>query len=79
MFITTRYSGYNRHGEQSAAGRFLILMQPGFESTKYPHITTDCRCGKTREQHEEEAKSAVPDCPEHGIVGRVRKLGELTE
>ncbi|HEX5426534.1 MAG TPA: hypothetical protein VFW94_23505 [Candidatus Acidoferrales bacterium] len=32
MFITTKYSGYNRHGEQSAAGRFLILMQPNFDT-----------------------------------------------
>ena len=26
MFITSKYSGYNQHGEQSAAGLFLILM-----------------------------------------------------
>lgn len=28
MYITSKYSGYNRHGEQTAAGKFLILMQP---------------------------------------------------
>jgi hypothetical protein len=28
MFIRTKYSGYNRHGEQVAAGLFLILMEP---------------------------------------------------
>lgn len=26
MFITTKYSGYNRAGEQSAGGLFLILL-----------------------------------------------------
>jgi hypothetical protein len=27
MYIRTKYSGYNRHGEQSSGGMFLILMQ----------------------------------------------------
>ena len=77
MFITTKYSGYNRHGEQTAAGRFLILMQPKTESTQYPTYATECVCGKTREQHEEEQKTAIPDCPEHGTTARLRKLREL--
>lgn len=28
MFVTRDYAGYNRHGEQSAAGLFLILFSP---------------------------------------------------
>lgn len=28
MFLTMRRSGYDRHGEQVASGRFLLLVQP---------------------------------------------------
>jgi hypothetical protein len=77
MFISTKYSGYNRHGEQAAAGQFLILMQPDMNSAKYPAYSANCQCGKTREQHSEEQKAAPPDCPEHGMVGRLHKLTEL--
>lgn len=28
MFIELRNSGYDRHGQQHASGRFLLLMQP---------------------------------------------------
>src|ERR1039458_3417520 len=28
MFITSKYNGYNRNGEQVAAGLFLLLIQP---------------------------------------------------
>lgn len=76
MFITTKYSGYNRHGEQSAAGRFLILLQPKLESTKYPHRADWCQvCGIREDKHPTE--NFFPDCDEHGIVARLRKLNEL--
>lgn len=39
MFITTRYSGYNRNDEQVCAGKFLILMTDDskpFDTTANP-------------------------------------------
>ena len=36
MFITSKYSGYNRHGEQIASGLFLILAEPKNDSGRYP-------------------------------------------
>ncbi len=79
MFITTKYSGYNRHGEQTAAGRFLILLQPETGSTKYPHYSDVCHvCGIQKDNHPTDlGPDFVPDCDEHGIVARIRKLGEL--
>lgn len=79
MFITSKYSGYNRHGEQVAAGYFLILTQPKYDSLKYPAYAEECACGKTREQHASEALTAVPDCSKHGIVARIRELDSLVK
>jgi hypothetical protein len=77
MFITTKYSGHNRHGEQSAAGRFLILMQPQWESPKYPHTSNFCRkCGVYRDKHLT-MDGTVQPCSEHGIVARLRRITEL--
>ena len=77
MFITSKYNGYNRRGEQSAAGRFLILMQPKGESEKYPHYSNVCKCGKSRGEHSE--IPFVPACPEHGIFARLRARANGTE
>ena len=77
MYVTSKYSGYNRHGEQSAAGRFLILMQPDWNSTKYPHQSNFCRkCGVYKDKHLTMDGSVQP-CSEHGVVARLRKLQEL--
>lgn len=45
MFITSDYSGYNRHGEQSAAGLFLMVFSgddkfpmPGDASRNLPRL-----------------------------------------
>jgi len=74
VFILTRYSGYNRHGEQSAAGQFLILMQPATDSRTYPYHSTQCAvCSKTRDQHQ---PVTVPACSVHGVVARLRRLSE---
>lgn len=77
MFIKTRYSGYNRNDEQTAAGYFLMLLQPRTDSTKYPGHDVNCACGKMREQHDEEQKTRFPDCTTHGVVARIRKLTDL--
>lgn len=79
MFITTKYSGYNRHGEQSAAGRFLILLQPDTSSTKYPYFSDTCyECGVVRDKHPTDSGSDyVADCDEHGIYARLKALSEL--
>jgi len=77
MFITTKYSGYNRHGAQSAAGRFLILMQPDWNSTKYPHLSNFCRkCGVYKDKHLT-MDGTVQPCSEHGTIARLRKLSEI--
>jgi hypothetical protein len=74
MFLNLKYSGYNRHGEQSAAGQFLILMQPDLNSSLQPSVL--CRhCGKTREGHPD--STIVPACSIHGAAGRLRRLGEM--
>jgi hypothetical protein len=79
MFITSKYSGYNRHGEQCAAGYFLILMQPKWESTQYPHYETACKvCGKSKEEHQTSIPY-VPACQKHGIVARLRARHDRTE
>ena len=70
MFITSKYAGYNRHGEQSAAGYFLILMQPKTDSTVFPSYRDECAdCGKTRADHPE--YSPVYQCETHGILARI--------
>lgn len=52
MFITLKYSGINCHGEQSAAGLFLILMQPNCGSKKHPNVSPFCsECGLIRAEH----------------------------
>lgn len=81
MFITSKYSGYNRHGEQSAAGRFLILLQPQYDSTKYNQFSDVCRsCGVAKDKHPTDfGPDFVPDCDEHGIVARIRKLDQLKD
>jgi hypothetical protein len=72
MFLSLKYSGYNRHGEQSSAGQFLILMQPDTGSSKYPFRSAHCRiCGLTQPEH---PATQIPACPEHGAVARLRKL-----
>lgn len=71
MFIKTRYNGYNRHGEQSAAGWFLILMQPKWESLKYPHYSNVCKCGLKKDQHTQIER--VPNCEQHGIIARLKQ------
>lgn len=69
MFINLKYSGYNRHDEQTAAGRFLILMQPKTDSTKYPNYALECAdCGRLSAEHDN--KTQLADCPEHGILAR---------
>ena len=74
MYVTLKYSGYNRNGEQSAAGRFLILMQPSWESTKYPHTSNFCRkCGVYRDKHLT-MDGTVQPCSEHGAVARLRRM-----
>jgi len=51
MFITSKYNGYNRNGEQIAAGLFLILTQPK-PSAKYPMRSETCHdCGLTEAAH----------------------------
>jgi hypothetical protein len=53
MFITSKHSGYNRHGEQIAAGLFLILMEPKLDSGRLPRRTDTCSyCGKYELSHE---------------------------
>lgn len=53
MFIRTKYSGYNRHGEQCAAGLFLILMEPKHDTDRYPIVSSVCSdCGKDRAAHD---------------------------
>ena len=76
MFLKTRYAGYNRHDEQVAAGYFLMLLQPQTDSLKYHPYEVNCACGKTREQHEEEQKTRVVECPDHGFVARIRNLNK---
>lgn len=72
MFITSKYAGYNRHGEQSAAGYFLILMQPKNDSVMFPAYKDTCRiCGKGREDHTG-IYLPVHTCPTHGIVARLK-------
>ena len=79
MFITSKYAGYNRHGEQSAAGYFLILMQPKTDSTVFPAYESTCRvCGKEREAHQT-AIPFVPACSVHGIVARLKARRDGTE
>jgi hypothetical protein len=79
MFITSKYQGYNRHGAQIAAGYFLILMQPQWESSQYPHLETTCRvCGKGKDAHQTSIPY-VPACPKHGIVARLRARRDGTE
>lgn len=79
MFITSKYSGYNRHDEQIAAGYFLILMQPSWESIQYPHYETICKvCGKGRDAHQTSIPF-VPACPRHGIVARLKARRDGTE
>lgn len=79
MFISTKYSGYNRRGEQSAAGRFLILLQPNWNSTKYPQFGDTCReCGVKKDIHLTfDGPDAVKPCSEHGVVARLRRINEL--
>ena len=72
MFITSKYNGYNRHGEQIAAGYFLILMQPKTDSKVFPAYQDTCNlCGKGRADHTEKYLP-VYTCPYHGIVARLR-------
>jgi hypothetical protein len=53
MFIKTKYSGYNRRGEQCAAGLFLILMEPKHDTEQFPRYTDSCgECGKDKASHE---------------------------
>jgi len=79
MFITSKYSGYNRHGEQIAAGYFLMLLQPKWDSVQYPHLETICRvCGKGKDAHQTSIPY-VPACDEHGIVARLRARANGTE
>jgi hypothetical protein len=53
MFITSKYSGYNRRGEQVAAGLFLILLEPKNDSGQFPSTKDVCSdCGLTRANHE---------------------------
>jgi hypothetical protein len=40
MFLTNKYSGHNRHGEQSAAGLFLIIAQ----CTTHKQLGPNLRC-----------------------------------
>jgi hypothetical protein len=79
MFISTKYSGYNRHGEQSAAGYFLILMQPKtFESLKYPQYKKECAiCGSLSSEHEN--KHIATECSYHGIVERLRQRARMKQ
>lgn len=59
MFITSKYAGYNRHGEQVAAGLFLILMQPD------SYYQNEClKCG-----HNFESKGLYEYCPNCGCNG----------
>lgn len=54
MFITSKYSGYNRHGEQCAAGLFLILLEPKNDSGRYPTRSNVCAtCGRIESAHNE--------------------------
>lgn len=71
MFITSKYAGYNRHGEQSAAGYFLILMQPKNDSGTYPFHSGRCLdCSNTKENHREPVP--VYSCATHGIMARLK-------
>jgi hypothetical protein len=73
MFITYKYSGYNRRGEQVAAGLFLILTQPKYDSTAYPtHRNVCVTCGADRDTHE--ARQRIPQltCKVHSIVARIK-------
>lgn len=79
MFITSKYSGYNRKDKQIAAGLFLILMQPKTDSAQYPQYETACRvCGKNRDAHQTSIPY-IPACPDHGIVARLRARKNGTE
>jgi hypothetical protein len=78
MYIKTKYAGYNRHGEQSSAGYFLILMQPKWESTKYPHYQPECAtCGRLSSEHEN--KMIATECSYHGIVERLRQRARMKQ
>lgn len=69
MFITSKYNGYNRHGEQIAAGYFLLLMQPAFDSVAFPAYQNLCKCGLSREEHR--TPSPVTPCLVHGVAARL--------
>src|ERR1700690_450917 len=52
MFIRTKYSGYNRRGEQVASGLFLILMEPKHDTAEFPTYRQECgECGKLAWDH----------------------------
>ena len=70
MFITSKYAGYNRNGEQIAAGYFLLLMQPTFDSVAFPAYQNKCKCGLPREEHR--AIVSIHQCPNHGIMARLK-------
>lgn len=73
MFITSKYAGYNRHGEQVAAGLFLILMQPQNDSGQFPSHQDACQtCGANRQTHEERRAVPVPSCSTHSVVARIK-------
>ena len=60
MFITSKYSGYNRHGEQIASGLFLILAEPKNDSGRYPSKSNLCAtCGRPESVHSEPLSSDV--------------------
>lgn len=79
MFINLKYSGYNRHGEQSSAGLFLILMQPKNDTPEYPEYETLCaKCGKGKDAHQTSIPYVLP-CPDHGIIARLKARRDGTE
>jgi hypothetical protein len=60
MFITSKYSGYNRHGEQVAAGLFLILLEPKNDSGQYPTRSGECfDCGRIESEHSAPLSASV--------------------
>ena len=62
MFITSKYSGYNRHGEQVAAGLFLILTEPHPSSKQFPMMSDTCSdCGQSRDAHYDAQGNTMPD------------------
>ena len=49
MFISLRYSGYNRHGEQSAAGLFLLVAQDPHSTALRPELRAVVRYVRFRQ------------------------------